>query len=515
MAMNTMELESAERPNSSGKGPIKFLVAWVKKRPLQALYYGILLSFFVIMLATGNPIFAAMFAFLYFCILYAWENIFRLAWLENDGERKAAISCCNTGKTVTRELLCYAIWSLYLLFAFTSFVSSSALSGTEPNGYVIFSYSILGSMGVLFLSVTIVDILDAQRRLASKCGLCEKLNTSLDEKKVYQVKSILSIAICALLTILALANGYNKGWTTKLEVPIKRLPACLDGFKLGLFSDLHAGVLIGKDEIERHVLEMNKESVDIMILSGDMADGSPKIVSGALQPIITKLKTKFGVYFSTGNHEYLHGAGPGEWEEWWDSQGVVVLHNNITAVPSLTKGGPYSSNCNATFDLVGVPDLGHNPKLKETLAGSDQSRAKILIAHQPLEVIQAAKEKVDLQLSGHTHAGHLFPLQIAISLTNRGYIHGMDKLEETYLYTSAGTTGWGPRTRLWSFNERTVITLRSGIGAPSGDVYRTSLSIAVVLSAFVFLAFCAGCINSIIVPSVRNTKMYYDENYKK
>ena len=137
-----------------------------------------------------NPIFAAMFAFLYFYILYAWENIFRLAWLENDGERKTAISCCNTGKTVTRELLCYAIWSLYLLFAFTSFVSSSALSGTEPNGYVIFSYSILGSMGVLFLSVTIVDILDAQRRLASKCGLCEKLNTSLVERKVYQVKSM-------------------------------------------------------------------------------------------------------------------------------------------------------------------------------------------------------------------------------------------------------------------------------------------------------------------------------------
>ena len=112
-------------------------------------------------------------------------------------------------------------------------------------------------------------------------------------------------------------------------------------------------------------------------------------------------------------------------------------------------------------------------------------------------------------------AGHLFPLQIAISLSNRGYIHGLDKLEETYLYTSAGTTGWGPRTRLWSFNERTVITLRSGVGTPSGDTYRTSLSAAVGLSAFVFLAFCAGCINSIILPSVRNTRVYYDENYKK
>jgi predicted MPP superfamily phosphohydrolase len=344
-----------------------------------------------------------MFGFLYFCLLYAWENIFRLAWLENDKERKATISCCNSETTVTREVLCYAIWSLYLLFAFTSFVSATALSGTEPNAYVIFSYSILGSMGVLFLSVTIVDIIDALRRLAFKCGLCRKLHTSLVEKKVYKVKSMLSVLICTILSIFALANGYNEGWTMKLEVSIKRLPACLDGFKIGLLSDVHAGVLIGKDEINRHVSEMNKEGLDIMILSGDMADGSPKIVSGALEPIITRLKTKFGVYFSTGNHEYLHGAGPGEWEKWWESQGVIVLHNNITAVPSLKNGGPYNSDCNATFDLIGVPDLGHNPKLKETLADSDQSRAKILIAHQPLEVLQAAKEKVDLQLSGHTH----------------------------------------------------------------------------------------------------------------
>ena len=96
-----------------------------EKRPLRALYYGIVLSF-VNMPATGNPIFYNVCIF-YLCILYAWENIFRLAWLENDGERKAAISCCNTGKTVTRELLCYAIWSLYLLLLLL-FVSSTALS---------------------------------------------------------------------------------------------------------------------------------------------------------------------------------------------------------------------------------------------------------------------------------------------------------------------------------------------------------------------------------------------------
>ena len=110
----------------------------------------------------------------------------------------------------------------------------------------------------------------------------------------------------------------------------------------------------------------------------------------ALCTIITKLKLIWRLFFDWKPRVFAW-AGPGEWEEWWDSQGVVVLHNNITAVPSLTKGGPYSSNCNATFDLVGVPDLGHNPKLKDFIR---IRVAKILIAHQPLEVIQAAKEKL-------------------------------------------------------------------------------------------------------------------------
>jgi predicted MPP superfamily phosphohydrolase len=507
-------------PKKAGKPSLIFSL--IKEKPCSSIFYGLVALFFLVLVVSGNPVYATMFGFMYFCLFYAWENIVRLAWLETEVERKAPMPCCNTEKiVVTREMFCYSAWVLYLLIAFTSLTFSSALSGTEPNAYSSFSYSILGSLGALFLSVTTVDIVDALRRVSMKCGLCKKYLSTINDKQIYQIKSMLSIAACIIFSTLALANGYNEGWTMRLEIPIKRLPPCLDGFKIGLLSDVHGGVLIGKTGISKHVAAMNKESLDIMILSGDIADGSPKIVSGALQPIVDDLKTKFGTYFSTGNHEYMHGTGTGEeqgaaWEEWWKSQGIVVLHNNITAVPSLSNGGPYSSKCNETFDLIGVPDLGHGPKLKETLAHADQSRAKILIAHQPLEIIKAAKENVDLQLSGHTHAGHFFPLHIGISLSNRGYLHGLDKMEDTYIYTSAGTTGWGPRTRLWSFNERTVITLRNDMGnsAPS-DVYRTSLSIAVGLSAFMFLACCSGCINSILLPSVRNTKTFLDKSYKK
>ena len=528
LQMEKMEVDASINDNNNNNNnnnnnafsTSSLFISFVKRRPKSTICYALIVLFVIILIATGNPVYAMMFLFMYFCLLYAWENIFRLAWLETDEERKTPIPliCCKGKIIIKREVVCYTIWSVYLFIAFSSATVGSRLSGSEPNAYVTFSYSILGSMGVLFLSVTLVDIFDALRRIITRCrNIITKKTENIiipNEKKINQLKSCLSIGIWIILSICALANGYDKGWTIKVEVYLKKLPSCLDGFKIGLLSDMHAGVLIGKNEIAQHVAMMNEENLDIVILSGDMADGSPTIVSGALEPIINDLKTKFGIYYSTGNHEYMHGTGTAEeqgakWEQWWEKNGVVVLHNNVTRVPSRI---PYNSNCNETFDLVGVPDRGHGPKLKDTLKKTsfDPSRAKILIAHQPLEIIEAAKEKVDLQLSGHTHAGHIFPLQILISLSNRGYIHGLDTLDETQLYTSAGTTGWGPRTRLWSFNERTVLTLRSGAkDHSSGDTYRTSLSIGIGLSAFVFIAFCASCINRLCLPPITHLKNHY------
>ena len=504
-------------PDGAGKSPpltMGVLGSYLRKRPGGVAYYGVLTLLVLLLVATGNTLFASIFLFFYLCMIYAWEKIFRLAWLNTVEERRSNVPCCGDKCTMTRQSLCRLVWGVYLFIAFTSTpltqFPSFDLSGTEPNAYVTFSYNLLGSTLILLLAILVVEACDALRRFADavyRRYRPTKSRPAMAEN--HKFKSLLSGVVYLILTISALATGYDQGRTVHIEVYITKLPQCLDGFTLGLLSDVHAGPLIGASEIARHVKALNREHVDAAILSGDMGDGDPEKVGGALAPIVNDLEAKFGIYFVTGNHEYIHGTGSAEqqgaaWMQWWTSKGVVVLNNNRTAIPSIPHGGPYNSQCNETFDLVGVPDIGHAPKLKAALAGSATSRAKILIAHQPLQITDAAKEKVDLQLSGHTHAGHLFPMHIGISVYNDGYLAGIGTLGSTQIYVSAGTVGWGPRTRLMSFNERTVITLRRGSKAASGDLYRPSVSIGVGLSAFVVFLQLFACVFVLCVPSCKS-----------
>ena len=378
----------------------------------------------VVLLATSNPIFAFAVLILYVSVWYTWEKIFRKPWLSTEAERKTSYAVV-TGQTIRRDSLCKFIFGSYLLLAFTSTpltqIVSLKIIGVEPNGYVTFSYNLLGSTMILLLAIFVVDCLDFARlgylrvrkgkgnaaQTAEAAEAAEGVGTGGQDAQMRAVEQRKSIGVggCyVLFTILSLANGYDVGKTVRVDVYLKQLPPCLDGFKVAVFSDLHAGPLIGKKEIARQVGLMNEELPDIAVLSGDMADGPPADVGPALYPISRDLKTKFGIFFATGNHEYLHGGSGTGWEQFWQKEGVVPLHNNRTTVP----GTPYSPSCNETFDLIGVPDLGHSPKLKEALRGTSSSRARVLIAHQPLQIEDAAKEKISLQISGHTHAGHLY-----------------------------------------------------------------------------------------------------------
>ena len=409
-----MEIEQQEQPGPlPGEQPNFRLSA-------NLLCHLTLFIMVVLMLVTSNPIFAFALLILYVSVLYTWEKIFRKPWLSTEAERNTTYAVVK-GQTFQRASLCKFIFGSYLLLAFTSTpltqIVSLKIIGVEPNGYVTFSYNLLGSTMILLLAIFVVDCLDFARlgylRVrkgkgnAAGTATAEGVGTEGQDAQVRAVEQRKSFGVggCyVLFTLLSLANGYDEGKTVRVDVYLKQLPPCLDGFKVAVFSDLHAGPLIGKKEIARQVDLMNEESPDIAILSGDMADGPPADVGPALYPISRHLKTKFGIFFATGNHEYLHGGSGTGWETFWKQEGVVPLHNNRTTVPST----PYSPSCNDTFDLIGVPDLGHSPQLKEALRGTSSSRARVLIAHQPLQIEEAAKEKISLQISGHTHAGHLY-----------------------------------------------------------------------------------------------------------
>jgi predicted MPP superfamily phosphohydrolase len=158
----------------------------------------------------------------------------------------------------------------------------------------------------------------------------------------------------------------------------------------------------------------------------------------------------------TGNHEYYSGADP--WIAYLTSIGVKYLRNQRVTIG---EGA-------ASFELAGVDDhgahgfgKGHGEDLERAVAGRDPSRALVLLAHQPRQVRRAHKHGVDLQLSGHTHGGQIWPWHYIVKIQQGGLLAGRYDFEGTQLYVTRGCGYWGPPVRLLAPLEITRVILRS------------------------------------------------------
>jgi predicted MPP superfamily phosphohydrolase len=243
-----------------------------------------------------------------------------------------------------------------------------------------------------------------------------------------------------------------------VPVTLARLPRALDGFTIVQLTDIHVGGTIGRSFIEELVDRTNAIGADMIVLTGDFVDGSVDELRAAVEPF-AKLRAPHGVFFVTGNHEYYAGAE--SWIAHFSSLGIRVLRNERVAI---TRG-------DASFDLAGVDDYGgrsflpgHGPDLKRALTGRDPARAVVLLAHQPRQVHDASQHDVDLQLSGHTHGGQVWPWHYLVSLQQGGLVAGRYQIGGTQLYVSRGAGYWGPPVRVGAPAEITRVILRSKVG---------------------------------------------------
>jgi uncharacterized protein len=243
-----------------------------------------------------------------------------------------------------------------------------------------------------------------------------------------------------------------------VDVPIRlaRLPRAFDGFTIVQLTDLHVGATIGRDWVASLVTRSNALAPDLIALTGDLVDGSVDQLRDELAPL-GELRARHGVYFVTGNHEYYAGADP--WIAHLRELGVRVLRNQRVAIE---RDG-------AAFDLAGIDDFsaaqhapGHGPDLAAALAGRDPARAVVLLAHQPRQVRDAAAHGVDLQLSGHTHGGQVWPWHYLVAIQQGGLIAGRYREGPTELYVSRGAGYWGPPVRFAAPSELTRVILRAG-----------------------------------------------------
>jgi uncharacterized protein len=239
-----------------------------------------------------------------------------------------------------------------------------------------------------------------------------------------------------------------------VEVKLAKLPRALDGFTIVQLSDLHVGLTIDRSFVQRVVDITNWLSPDLVALTGDFVDGPVADLRDEIAPL-AGLRAKHGVFAITGNHEYYAGADP--WIAEITRLNVRYLRNEL-----VTIGEP-----GAAFDLAGVDDhgaakyAGHGEDLATATAKRDPSRALVLLAHQPRQVRRAVKHGVDLQLSGHTHGGQIWPWHYIVKVQQGGLLAGRYQLGDTQLYVSRGCGYWGPPVRLLAPLEITRVILRS------------------------------------------------------
>jgi uncharacterized protein len=259
--------------------------------------------------------------------------------------------------------------------------------------------------------------------------------------------------LAAVATIVGFINARRRAGIRRVDVPIAGLPAALHGFSIAQISDLHVGATIKRDYLERIVNAVNGLDADMIAVTGDLADGSVRDLSRHTEPL-SRLTARHGAFFVTGNHEYYSGAGA--WVNEVRRLGLAVLMNEHVVLrhddASVVVAGvtDYSAGY---FD----PSQRSDPAAAMTGAPGDAG-VRLLLAHQPRSAFAAAQAGFDLQLSGHTHGGQIFPWTFLVRL-QQPFTAGLHRLGRLSVYISRGTGYWGPPTRLGAPSEITYLRL--------------------------------------------------------
>ncbi|HOX46472.1 MAG TPA: metallophosphoesterase [Myxococcota bacterium] len=237
---------------------------------------------------------------------------------------------------------------------------------------------------------------------------------------------------------------------TRLEVPVRGLPAALDGFRIAQISDVHVGVVVGEERLRELVEQVNALQADLVVITGDLVDEDAERFEAVRAPM-SALRARLGVLAVTGNHEYFSDAEATVRSA--SQAGIRFLRHDCLELEGLWVCG---------LDDPAAYRLGTKPpELEEVLGQVPAEAPLVFLYHQPVGLERAAAAGADLMLSGHTHRGQLWPLRL-ISRFIYPRQAGLYEHEGARLYVSRGVGTWGPPMRLGSPPELVELTLRRG-----------------------------------------------------
>ncbi|HEY5935092.1 MAG TPA: metallophosphoesterase [Kofleriaceae bacterium] len=343
---------------------------------------------------------------------------------------------------------------LFLAVPITTWSRNSWPELSSTLGWVSLPWMAL--VGLTFIAVLAVDAVMLIVWLARKVARRPAPEVS-HSRRTFLARltggTALAVGSTSMARGMATARGNHE--IVDVEITLDKLPPALDGFTIVQLSDLHVGLTIDRPFVQRVVDRTNALSPDLVALTGDLVDGKVEDLRDDFAPL-GGLRAKHGVFAVTGNHEYYSGADP--WIAELSRLGARYLRNERVTIAEDQGGG---------FELAGVDDWGasgyrgHGEDLARATAGRDIQRALVLLAHQPRQVHRAAKHGVDLQLSGHTHGGQIWPWHYIVKIQQGGLLEGRYQIGGTQLYVTRGCGYWGPPVRVLAPLEITRVILRS------------------------------------------------------
>lgn len=317
----------------------------------------------------------------------------------------------------------------------------------QQDGAAIVGDSLLGGIWILFTwSVLLGVLLRLALTLAGVGGGQDRA----------RIVTWAVLGTTAVLLVWGYAEARRVPRVRRLDVRLPRLGAGLDGIRVALITDTHYGPLDRARWSARVCETVNSLEADLVCHTGDIADGTAERRLAQAAPLGT-VRAALGRVYVTGNHEY-HSEAQG-WVDLMDELGWEPLRNRHLL---LERGGD-------TLVVAGVDDVtaessgltGHRAHLAGALDGADPDLPVLLLAHQPKFVDRAAAHGVDLQLSGHTHGGQIWPFHYLVRLDQPSRAGLSRHGARTLLYTSRGTGFWGPPFRVFAPSEITLLVLRS------------------------------------------------------
>jgi predicted MPP superfamily phosphohydrolase len=275
----------------------------------------------------------------------------------------------------------------------------------------------------------------------------KRFDSWLQTRKIKSAYFILSLIV--VLAAMAYGNyRFDHPVVNELDLEINKRVDGLDSLKVVMVSDVHVGTMIDKDQLRMYVDKIMEQKPDVIVMVGDIIDYDlPPLIEQRMDEEFRRLKAPYGVYASTGNHEYRLNAE--EKIAWLNEKaGLTVLRDSAVKIAD-------------SFYLVGREDdeCPNRKELSRILTAVDKSLPVIVLNHEPKSLKEESDENVDVALYGHTHNGQLFPYNIVINWVYE-VGHGYKKKDNTHVYVSSGLGLAGPQFRIGTISEIVVLNLK-------------------------------------------------------